>query len=231
MSFVFSFVWLVSSTPCFLLFSFSLRRWGNPNLFGLGFPLCFRGHALAPRPVLRGRHLLPGHLPHLFFFFSDAVRLSGGGWSWLVVVALGLSLSLSLLSWWLCCAVSMNAVIRQREGVAYKTAPPIIIIIIVFWGLSTERCPGLSVLNRLCSPHLLPQSPKAGAGRGGGGAGRTVTQMLFWLGGPYCHAIASLICSVSKGEMLSVFFTLCFLCLVRCLLSLFFRSSLLRVVV
>ena len=30
-----------------------------------------------------------------FFFFSDAVRLSGGGWSWLVVVAVGLSLSLS----------------------------------------------------------------------------------------------------------------------------------------
>ena len=28
------------------------------------------------------------------FFFSDAVRLSGGGWSWLVVVAVGLSLSL-----------------------------------------------------------------------------------------------------------------------------------------
>ena len=92
--------------------------------------------------------------------------------------------------------------------------------------VSTERCPGLSVQSRLCSPHLLPQSPKAGAGRGGGGAGRTVTQMLFWLGGPYCHAIASLICSVSKGEMLSVFFTLCFLCLVRCLLSFFpFFSS------
>ena len=76
--------------------------------------------------------------------------------------------------------------------------------------MSTERCPGLSVQSRFCSPHLLPQSPKAGAGRGGGGAGRTVTQMLFWLGGPYCHAIASLICSVSKGEMLSVFFIWCF---------------------
>ena len=81
--------------------------------------------------------------------------------------------------------------------------------------MSTERCPGLSVQSRLCSPHLLPQSPKLGAGRGGGGAGRTVTQMLFWSGGPYRHTYASLICSVSKGEMLSVSFTLCFLRLVR----------------
>ena len=97
--------------------------------------------------------------------------------------------------------------------------------------MSTERCPGLSVQSRLCSPHLLPQSPKAGAGRGGGGAGRTVTQMLFWLGGPYCHAIASLICSVSKGEMLSVFFHLVFFCVWLGVFCRFFlRSSCLRVV-
>ena len=30
-----------SSTPCVLSLSLSLRRWGTPNLFGLGFPLCF----------------------------------------------------------------------------------------------------------------------------------------------------------------------------------------------
>ena len=33
----------------------------------------------------------------------------------------------------------------------------------------------------------------------------------------------------SKGEMLSVFFILCFLCLVRCLFVVFYRSSFLRV--
>ena len=60
--------------------SLSYRRWGNPNLFGLGFPLCFRGHALAPRAVPRDRHLLPGHLPHLFFFFSFVV-VRTGWWS------------------------------------------------------------------------------------------------------------------------------------------------------
>ena len=33
-------VWFVSSATFFSL-SLSLRRWGTPNLFGLGFPLCF----------------------------------------------------------------------------------------------------------------------------------------------------------------------------------------------
>ena len=115
---------------------------------------------------------------------------------------------------------------------AYKTAPPLLSSSLFFGNVSTERCPGRSVQSRLCSPHLLPQSPKSGAGRGGGGASRTVTQMLLWPGGPYCHANASLICSVPKGEMLSVFFILCFLCLARCLLLFFivlpFLGSLLR---
>ena len=43
--------------------------------------------------------------------------------------------------------------------------------------------------------------------------------------------VTFLLSPFSKGEMLSVFFLLCFLCLVRCLLSFFYRSSFLRVAV
>ena len=96
---------VLSSTPCLSLcfsLSFPHRRWGNPNLFGLGFPLCSRGHDLLLRPVPRGRHLHQGFRPHLFFFFFlsllDVARFSGGWW-WLVVFDLGLSLSLSLSRW------------------------------------------------------------------------------------------------------------------------------------
>ena len=78
-----------------LSLSLFLRRWGNPNLFGLGFPLCFRGHPLALLPVLRGRHLPPGHLPHLFFFFLTPfvfLVVVGLGWLWLLLASLSLSL-------------------------------------------------------------------------------------------------------------------------------------------
>ena len=80
-----------SSTPCAFFFSLSLRRWGTPNLFGLGFPLCSRGHDLLLRPVLRGRHLHQGFHPHLFFFSTSLVFLVV-----FVVFDLGLSLSLSI---------------------------------------------------------------------------------------------------------------------------------------
>ena len=42
---------------------------------------------------------------------------------------------------------------------------------------------------------------------------------------PYCHTLSGRFSPFSKGEMLSVFLFLCFLCLVRCLLSFFYRSS------
>ena len=54
-------------------------------------------------------------------------------------------------------------------------------------------------------------------------------QMLLGrLGGPYCHANACSLRPFSKGEMLSVFSLCVILCLVRCLLSFFCRSSFLR---
>ena len=81
------------------------------------------------RPVPRGSPPTPRSPPAPVFFFSfDAVRLSGGGWSVAGCGCFGpLSLSLSWWFWlrWLAC---MHARIRQREGVAYWTAPPFIII-------------------------------------------------------------------------------------------------------
>ena len=93
----------------------------------------------------------------------------------------------------------------RERGWPIRRRPRLLSLLLSFLGLSMKRCPGRSVLNRLCSPHLFPQSPKARAGRGGGGAGRIVTQMLFWPGGPYCHANVCWLCPFLKGEMLSVF--------------------------
>ena len=54
------------------------------------------------------------------------------------------------------------------------------------------------------TPNLLPQSPKAGAGRGGGGAGRTVMQIS--VGSADRIVMQMLVRSPSvEGEMLSVF--------------------------
>ena len=54
-------------------------------------------------------------------------------------------------------------------------------------------------------------------------------------GANFCFMVSVLVCwqffPFSKGEMLSVFSFCVFLCLVRCLLSFFYRSSFLRVVV
>ena len=68
---LFSFVRWVSSMPCSLFLVFSLRRWGNPNLFGLGFPLCslLPARGLRLRPVLPPLQLHPGYAQPLFFFF------------------------------------------------------------------------------------------------------------------------------------------------------------------
>ena len=76
---LFSFVRWVSSTPCSLFLVLSLRRWGNPNLFGLGFPLCslLPARGLRLRPVLPPLQLHPGYAQPLFFvFFFVAVARS-----------------------------------------------------------------------------------------------------------------------------------------------------------
>ena len=77
------FVWLVSPTPCFLFFSLSLRRWGNPSpLGGVGFGVPFvflrLGRALRPRsePVL--------------------VRVFARFWSWCCLVSPGVGLGRSV---------------------------------------------------------------------------------------------------------------------------------------
>ena len=165
-----------ASPPCFLSFFFlalslSLRCWGNPNLFGLGFPLCSLppAHALRPRPVLRVPHLHLGEAPAPVFFCYVAVArcpcrvffllvslvVVGLVLSWLFWASLPLSLSLWFYAGalWVCMHVSE----RERDGVAYKTAPPFIIIIIVFWG-----CEHGAVSRTLRpEPLVLPPPPPA----------------------------------------------------------------------
>ena len=92
-SLFFSFVWLVSSTPCFLVSSVSLRRWGNPNLLGLGFPLClFDLDAIAhfdPYSDLRTYTMATPHTCFFFFFFRRRRRsFSGSSVSRFVLVVL-----------------------------------------------------------------------------------------------------------------------------------------------
>ena len=92
--------------------SLSLRRWGNPNLFGLGFPLCFFDlDALSDiDPYIFPYSYTKVPPPHLFFVFLAVVRagsflrfwfsggvavrvlFSGVWWSWF-----GLRCSLALL--------------------------------------------------------------------------------------------------------------------------------------
>ena len=90
-SLFFSCIWLVSSTPCFL-FLF-LRRWGNPNLFGLGFPLCFfdlyADYDYDPYFFLiTYTQASPG--PCFFFFLSSpSLVFRFGCFSVLVLVVLG----------------------------------------------------------------------------------------------------------------------------------------------
>ena len=116
--------------------------WGNPSLFGLGFPIVFSSSCTRTTTTTRTSSFLttPRLRPVPVFVFV----LRPTSFVFLVVVGLGLlwSLWVSLsLSRWFGCAVSMNAVIRQREGVAYQTAPPLFIAIIYycFLGLSTKR--------------------------------------------------------------------------------------------
>ena len=71
-------VWFVSSATFFSL-SLSLRRWGTPNLFGLGFPLCFfildTLSALDPYALLV-TYTQASPRTCFFFFFSSRRRRS-----------------------------------------------------------------------------------------------------------------------------------------------------------
>ena len=66
-----------------LALSLSQRRWGNPILFGLGFPLCslLHGRDRPHRPVLCVPHLHQGFAPHLFFFFVVVAHFRFGVFS------------------------------------------------------------------------------------------------------------------------------------------------------
>ena len=102
----FSCVWFVSSPPCFLLSSLSLRRWGNPNpLRGFGVPLVFSSsRTRSPTSTRTSRSApTPRRCPAPAFFFSSSPLVfwvgvfsfwscrclfhGGGSWSLVLVFA------------------------------------------------------------------------------------------------------------------------------------------------
>ena len=74
----FFFVWLVLSTPCFLLFFFFLRRWGNPNpLRGVWGSPCVSSSRPSTTTSIRSSSFSPSPRfpPRLVFFFLVGVRV------------------------------------------------------------------------------------------------------------------------------------------------------------
>ena len=219
--FLFSFCLVVTSPTLFSL-SLFLRCWGTP--FWVWDSPCVSSPwtgGLLLLPVHRARLVPPGHLPALCFFFFRRSCWVVAGVVFSVVVGLGLS-GLSLSFSFLVVLVRLVHACKYEieRGGGLQDRAPTHDCDYVFEGLSTERCPGHSVLSRLCSPHLLPQSPKTGA---------AVMQMLFgWLGGPSCHANACSFCPFSKGECCPFFQ---FVFFVSGSVSLIFFAVLLRVAV
>ena len=222
---LFSLFRLASSTPCSLIFVFFSQALGKPKCFWFGFPLVFSSSCTRTTTTTRtsSSSTAPRLRPAPVFEFLFFVRRRSSFWCWLVVACCGrfgpLSPSLSLL------------VVRLRgehecsdqaeRGGGLSDGTPAFYRHSCFLGLNTKRCPGRSVLNRLRSPHLFPQSPKAVAGR------------CRWGSRPYCHTDAFLAWRtvLSCKRLLALprleggsavrFSFVCFSCLVRCSLSLF----------
>ena len=204
---------------------------GKPKpILGLGFPLClfipatislFNPYALLHTYIKVTAPRLP------FFFFRVVVVRWSGGWHcggrlrscsgvffdlwWWVV-------GLFLVGWcWFFSALHARCLMHSffLEGGRQSSPPSLSLSWSSFLGhgRATESrwaWPIRSVVAPLTP--FLPNAVKNGPGRGWGTTthgNRTVTQML-----------APNSCS-PKGEMLSVFFILCFLCPVQCLLSFF----------
>ena len=145
---------------------FSLRRWGNPNLFGLGFPLCFFDpDAIAhfdPYSDLRIVH--QGHCPApaFFFFLSSSSLGFGSVFARLCSVGVGFPGGCFVLCLWSlggvlglgpgrfilrCMQDVTNAVLgRGRETRHPPTPTRPIIIMAMFWRTGVER------LARTCLP-------------------------------------------------------------------------------
>ena len=172
---------------------------------GLWFPLClFVLNTLhRPRPILLCLQLHLGQRPHRPAFpfvllsrsrrtcFVFRRRLAGGGGfrSVLAEVGLSLSLSLSLLS---CLALHAHLRCKEKEGVAYQTAPPVMTMIAFFffgkraWG-SVPDGPSRTAH----APPTSSRSPsKIEAGRGSGEQLYCPDKCSCVSGGPYCHANA-----------------------------------------
>ena len=119
-------------------------------------------HAHRPRPVLLRLQLHLGQRPHLLFsfFLTSSCR-----WWWVrsVLAEVGLSLSLSLSLWslfLLAVLLALHARLRckEKEGVAYQTAPPVMTMIVLVF-LGREH----GAVSRTVRPELpmLPPLPPA----------------------------------------------------------------------
>ena len=207
----------------------SLRRWGTPNLFGLGFPLCFFNldtlSALDPY-VFLVTYTKASPRTCLFFFLrrrrSFPVRCPFVLVLSVSVFWVGVFLSLALVSVFLCtlhCTTDLGTL--SGAGRLDISRPCRFIIIAFFGDKGEERLSRTTFGQVRAGPFTPVHTPppfqqnaiKDGPGRGRGThwtGNRTVTP---------CSVLVLDFASCSKGEMLCVFFILCFLCLVRCLLS------------
>ena len=96
------FVWLVSSTPCSLFFSLSLRRWGNPNLLrGVWGSPCVSSSWTSSPTSIRTPCPSPSSRSRpapVFFFAVDCflVRVFARFWSWSCLASPGVGLGRSV---------------------------------------------------------------------------------------------------------------------------------------
>ena len=191
------FVWCVCRRR-FSVFYLSFRRWGNANPPGVCVSPCVSW----TRPLTSTRTSrttsTPRSPPRLCFFLLPTTSL-------VVPVVVGLGL------FWVCWASffflggpgalfeCMHELDRERGDLS--DGAPVNDYNHCF-GVECEAVSWTVRPEPLVLPHLLPQAPKVGAGRGGGGAGRTVTQMLLfcWFNGLCCHANAGSLSLLGRGK-------------------------------
>ena len=227
-------VWFVSSPPCFLLSSLSLRRWGNPNpLWGVWVSPCVSSSRTRSPTSTRTLTSAPTPWPRpalAFFFFSFSPSSS---LVFLVLVFLGLSWWCCVSSWFVSGGGSLHAFLDNpnalvaRGGRTRHPSPQLgLLSRLLFWDWVRTGVP--YIFGKMYRAGLTPPTPflsnavKYSPGRGWGWpreGNRTVTLRLL------------VFPPSRRGNAVRFFHFVFLLCLVRCLLSFFYRSSLLRVVV
>ena len=167
MSLFFSFVWLFSSTPCFL-FSFS-QALGKPKPPSgcLGFPLCFfELDAIAHSdPYISPCTYTKVTRPHLFFFFFFVVVARFPAWVFSGFLSLWWSVS------WLCKMILLHLGGVGRQDISRPLGQ---LLSRLFWGLGEDPVPRRNLCTIFCRTGLTPPTPillsavKYSPGRGWG---------------------------------------------------------------